>query len=44
MEKRDEIFARCKKYPNAQSWVLDNVKRIKPIRAKGKLRLFDVNF
>ncbi len=43
MEKSDEIFAGCKKYPGAYSWILDDIQRIKPKPTKGKLRLFDVN-
>lgn len=38
----DEPKARCKMYPNAFSWVLDNVRLIEPFPVKGQLGLFEV--
>lgn len=43
MEKNDEVFAGCKKYPRAYSWILDNVQRINPKEVKGQLGLFNVD-
>ena len=43
MTKEDEDEACCKLYPRAWSWVLSDVKKIKPFSVKGKLGLYDVD-
>lgn len=42
MIQKDELMARCEIYPNAQSWIILNRKRIKPFPVKGQLGLFEV--
>lgn len=42
MIKLDEKKACCKIYPKAYSWILKNIKPIKPFPIKGQLRLYDV--
>lgn len=44
MIREDEDQAMCKLYPNAFSWILEDVKKITPFRVDGKLRLFDVTY
>jgi hypothetical protein len=44
MTKEDEKAADCEIYPNAYSWVLENIKKISPFKVKGGLRLFNVDF
>lgn len=41
MTKEDEIAACCEVYPKAQSWVLTDPRRVRPIPVKGSLGLFD---
>ena len=43
MTKADEIQACCDVYPRARSWILHNVRAIKPFKVKGKLGLFEVD-
>ena len=40
MTKADEGIACCDVYPNAVSWVLENVRRFRPFPVKGALGLF----
>ncbi|HLD96464.1 MAG TPA: ASCH domain-containing protein [Patescibacteria group bacterium] len=44
MVKADERAAMCEVYPKAQSWVLKNIRRIKPFPVKGQLNLYEVDF
>lgn len=44
MVKDDERFACCDNYPNANSWFLENIKKIKPFPVKGQLGLFEVEY
>ncbi len=44
MVKDDEVDACCDIYIGAYSWVLENVKRIKPFKVRGQLRLFEVDY
>ncbi len=44
MKEADEWLAHCKVYPRAKSWVLKNIRPIKPFPVKGKLGLFEVDF
>ena len=44
MTKQDEILAYCKLYPRANSWILKDIRIIKPFPVKGQLGLFEVNF
>ena len=41
MTRADEAAACCDIYPNAVSWVLENVRRIRPFPVKGALGVFD---
>lgn len=41
MTKADETAACCNIYPNAVSWVFEDVQRIRPIPVKGALGVFD---
>ena len=43
MTRDDEKAACCAIYPNAQAWVLKNIRAIKPFPVKGMLRLYDVH-
>lgn len=43
MTKTDEIQACCSVYEGAYSWVLQDIKSIKPFKVKGKLGLFEVD-
>ncbi len=40
----DERFACCDIYPNAVSWFLINIKKIKPFPVKGKLGLYEIDY
>lgn len=42
MTEKDFVKALCPIYPGAYSWVLSNIKKIKPFPVKGQLRLFEV--
>lgn len=44
MTKADEFKARCQVYPNAYSWVLQNIKLIKLFPVEGQLGLFEVDY
>lgn len=43
MKIKDEYLAGCAMYPEAYSWVLENVKPIFHFPVKGKLGLFEVD-
>ena len=43
MDEIDQIRACCPVYPNAKSWLLANVRKIKPFPVKGKLSLFETD-
>lgn len=43
MTKDDEDSACCKIYHRANSWMLKDIKPIKPFPVKGQLGLFDIN-
>ncbi|MBI2449740.1 ASCH domain-containing protein [Candidatus Pacearchaeota archaeon] len=43
MTEHDEDAACCKIYPRANSWILKDIKNIKPFTVKGKLGLFEIN-
>lgn len=42
MTEADEAAAGCKVYPNAQAWVLSNIRTITPFAVRGRLGLYDV--
>jgi len=42
MTPEDESRAMCESYPSANSWVLDNIRKIEPFRVRGALGLYDV--
>ena len=42
MTKKDEKLACCEIYPRAYSWILEIVKIIKPIEAKGNLNIWNI--
>ena len=44
MVKADEKAAMCEVYPKAHSWILKNIRRIKPFPIKGQLNLYEVDF
>jgi len=44
MTKEDEEEACCELYSNACSWVLTNIKKIKPFPVKGQLGIFEVDY
>lgn len=44
MVKVDEIEAYCAMYPRAQSWVLQNIRRIHPLPIKGSLGVFECEY
>ena len=44
MVKSDEKAAMCGVYPKARSWILKNIRRIKPFPVKGQLNLYEVDF
>ncbi|MXZ44830.1 MAG: ASCH domain-containing protein [Gammaproteobacteria bacterium] len=41
MTRRDRNAACCEIYPNAVSWVLENVRKIKPFPVTGALGIFE---
>jgi ASCH domain-containing protein len=43
MTRADEIAARCSLYPGAYSWVLQEVRRLKPFPVRGQLGIYDVS-
>lgn len=43
MVKEDEKLACCPIYPGAYSWILENIRPVKPFPVKGKLSLFEVD-
>lgn len=43
MTKEDIEFAKCDIYPNAYSWVLDNVRKIEIFPVKGQLGLLNID-
>jgi hypothetical protein len=43
MTKADEPAARCRIYPRAVSWVLKDVRPVKPFPVIGQLKLFKLN-
>ena len=44
MTQEDERLAKCRIYPNAYSWILENIKNIKPFPVEGQLGLFEVDY
>jgi hypothetical protein len=42
MTRSDEPAARCGLYPNAHSWVLQNIRKIPLFPVRGKLGLYEV--
>lgn len=44
MTRADETEARCKLYPGAWSWVLEDVRPVRPFPVRGKLGLYHVSF
>lgn len=42
MSVLDEPEAQCRKYDGAYSWVLENIRAIKPFPVRGEIRLFEV--
>lgn len=43
MVKGDQVAAQCNTYPNAKSWVLVNLRKIRPFPVKGQLGFFNVD-
>lgn len=43
MVKEDEKLACCPIYPGAYSWILEDIRPVKPFPVKGKLSLFEVD-
>jgi len=43
MQPIDEIDACCSRYPNAHSWVLTNIRKIKPFPVKGSQGFYTVD-
>ena len=41
MTKADEAAACCAVYPNAVSWVMEDIRRVRPFPVKGALGVFD---
>ena len=41
MTRKDERAACCRVYPGAQTWVLEEIRRITPVPIKGSLGVFD---
>ena len=39
----DETAARCSRYPGAYSWVLGDVRRVRPIAVRGRLGIYDIS-
>jgi len=44
MAPHDEIAARVKWRPELWSWLIENVRKIKPFPVKGQLRIFNVDY
>ena len=42
MTKSDEAAAQCPMHPKAFSWVLENVRAIKPFPVRGQLGIYEV--
>src|SRR2546425_5277710 len=42
MRKQDEAAAQCPVYPGAYSWVLADLRKIKPFPVRGQLGIFEV--
>lgn len=42
MKKTDENAACCDIYDNAYSWILTDIRPIKPYKVKGRLGLFEI--
>lgn len=40
MTKADEIAACCEVYPRAKAWLLENVRKVEPLRITGKLGMY----
>lgn len=43
MTKADEKAACCEVYSGAWSWVLENIRLVKPFPVKGRLGLYEVD-
>ena len=43
MLESDNEAACCEVYPKAHSWVLGNIRRVKPFPVKGKLSFYEVS-
>lgn len=41
MTRKDEREACCQIYKDAKAWILKDVRRIKPVKVKGSLGVFD---
>lgn len=41
MRTSDELAARCGVYPKAMSWVLEDIRPVRPFPVKGALGVFD---
>lgn len=44
MTYQDETAAMCSIYPDAVSWVFENVREIEPFEVSGRLRLYEVDY
>jgi len=42
MELNDTEWACCNIYPKAKSWILSNVRKIKPFKVKGQLGIYNI--
>ena len=42
MTRADEDAAMCERYPGAWSWLLENIRPIKPFPVKGQLGIYEV--
>lgn len=42
MTEEDEAAACCKVYPEASSWVLENIRKITPFPVKGQLGIYEI--
>jgi hypothetical protein len=43
MSVLDEPKAKCLKYKNAYSWVLDNIQKVDPFKVRGQPSIFEVD-
>jgi len=43
MTRTDEDAARCEVYPGAYSWVLKDIRKIRPFPVKGSLGIYEVD-